>query len=128
MELKRSGKLSPSSKKRLIELRHRGKIKQAVFERDGGCLLSPFRDLNRDGQSWGPCVGDLTPHHLLKASHGGKYTLENLVTLCELHNDMIEDYPDAAYAAGLVIKSWEELDEDRHHLLENRDPGPGHVE
>ena len=86
----------------------KARIKALVFHRDKRCILSPDRPLNREGRDWGPCFGyPLTPHHLLKASQGGEYTEENLVTLCAGHNDMIEDYPTAAHAIGLVIKPWE---------------------
>jgi 5-methylcytosine-specific restriction endonuclease McrA len=106
-ELKRKGRLSPTSKKRVRELRNRPAVRRRVFERDGGCVLSPYGPLNPDGQHWGPCLGELTPHHLRKASQGGAFTEENLRTLCATHNDMVEDFPAAAARIGLVIKSWE---------------------
>ena len=98
--MKRGGRLSPTSKKRLEELKERPAIRQRVFERDGGCVV-------RTNPLWGPCWGGLTPHHRLKASQGGEFTEENLVTLCAFHNGMVEDAPNLAYASGLVVKSWE---------------------
>lgn len=106
-ELKRGGQLSRTSKKRLRDLRGRPAIRKAVFERDQHCLLSPFGGawgyLNLYGSSWGPCFGEpLTAHHLRKEGQGGEYTLDNLVTLCAGHNDLVEDYPAAARNIGLV--------------------------
>ena len=106
--MKRSGRISPTSKTRKKELASRREIKKRVFARDGGCLLSPWLHLNPNGTEWGPCLGDLTPHHVKKASQGGEYTEENLKTLCAHHNSMIEDYPKAAQRIGLVKLSWEE--------------------
>jgi 5-methylcytosine-specific restriction endonuclease McrA len=95
--MRRGGRLSPTSRKRIAELRHRPDVRRAVFVRDGGCIV----------KDWGSCFGPLTVHHLLKASQGGKYTEENLVTLCSFHNDKVECEPLQAQALGLVIKSWE---------------------
>lgn len=100
--MKRSGRLSPSSRKRLEDLGRRAEVRSAVLERDGGCLLHLSRTLN-DG-TWGACRGDLTFHHLKKASQGGGYTEENGVTLCIYHNDLVEDRPDDAVRLGLVIR------------------------
>ncbi len=97
--LKRGGKMSPSSTKRVNDLRRRRVVKEAVFRRDGGCIL-------RDGR-WGPCYGILTVHHLKKASQGGAYDEANLVALCARHNGKVEDEPTMAHAMGLVVKSWE---------------------
>jgi 5-methylcytosine-specific restriction endonuclease McrA len=97
--MKRGGRMSPSSKKRVNDLRRRREVREAVFRRDGGCILR--------NKSWGPCYGDLTLHHLLKASQGGAYTEANLVALCSHHNNAVEDFPEAAHSLGLVIKSWE---------------------
>lgn len=74
-------------------------IRDAVFDRDNYACQAPA--------DWGSHFGVLTPHHLLKASQGGKYTTENLITLCAYHNEYVEDYPQAAEKAHLVIKSWE---------------------
>lgn len=101
--MKRGGKLSPSSKSRIDELAGRRAIREQVFERDGGCVM-------RDGR-WGKCFGEPTFHHLLKASQGGKYTVENGICLCVGHNCKVEDEPAAAYALGLVVKSWEVRDD-----------------
>lgn len=72
----------------------------AVFARDG------FR-CQAAGLDFGECFGSLTPHHLLKASQGGRYTVDNLLTLCSAHNDRVEDYPLRARQLGLVRKSRE---------------------
>lgn len=91
--LKRGGRLSPTSKKRLADLGRRRAVREAVFVRDGGCVVAGL---------WGPCHGDLTAHHLLKASQGGTYEMTNLVALCAHHNTKVEDRPKEAEALGLV--------------------------
>lgn len=88
------------SERRYSENDYREQIRQAVFARDGGCVLF--------GEGWGPCSGPDTPHHLKKASAGGSYSMTNLVTLCSHHNVKVEDYPDEARALGLVIHPWED--------------------
>ena len=103
----KSGALRKVSNRRRRANRLRAAVRLAVFKRDGYCVLSPFGPLNTAGQDWGPCLGELTYHHLLKAGQGGEYTLANGRTLCEMHNSMIEDWPEAARRAGLVIKWWE---------------------
>lgn len=105
--LRRTGWLRSIPPKKRRENRAKKAVREAVFARDGGCLLSPWAPLNKEGRDWGPCLGPLTPHHLLKASQGGAFTEENLVTTCSMHNSMIEDFPDAAHSIGLVVKSWE---------------------
>lgn len=82
------------SKKRLKEIRTHARIRQRVFDRDGGCVVAGI---------WDQCFGPLTPHHLLKASQGGGYTEENLTTLCAHHNSMVEDHPGKAAGFNLII-------------------------
>lgn len=73
---------------------------QAMLDRDGHrCLLSNY--------GVGPCSGRLTPHHLTKAWKGWDWSLDNLATLCELHNGWVEDAPDVAWALGLVVRHGE---------------------
>lgn len=48
------------------------KILQKVLERDNWTCLNPFCGLNRD----------LTPHHIIKKSLGGKDDPANIMTLC----------------------------------------------
>ena len=96
--MKRGGKLSPTSKKRLAELPARKEVREAVFARDKRCVMHGV---------WDACSGPLTPHHLLKASQGGNYSEDNLVTLCAYHNTKVEDEPHEACRFGLVIRSWE---------------------
>lgn len=76
-----------------------GGVRDAVFERDDYTCQAP--------PEWGSHFGPLTPHHLLKASQRGQYTVENLITLCAYHNEYVENYPRAAQKAHLVIRSWE---------------------
>lgn len=85
-----------------IEARRR--IRARVFERDQyRCQLAGLAGA-------GECFGGLTVHHRLKASQGGAYSLENLVTACAHHNGLLE--ADARFAAagikaGLVVRSWQ---------------------
>lgn len=90
--------MSPTSKERKADLARRKEIRELVFARDGGCLAEGV---------WGPCFGPLTAHHLLKASQGGKYEMDNLISLCAWHNAEVENRPDEAHYLGLVTKSWE---------------------
>lgn len=93
--MKRSGRLSPTSKKRVRELRERPAIRSRVFERDGGCLAAAVEGLGR-------CFGHLTPHHIVKEGQGGKYTEDNLITLCVHHNDLLEADANAAAIAKVA--------------------------
>lgn len=103
--MKRAGKLSPTSKKRLLELKGRPEIRAKVFERDGGCrFAAPFA-----GTRWARCYGVLTAHHVLKASQGGKYREDNLVAACAHHNNLMESDAEAARLAegvGLVRRRY----------------------
>lgn len=94
--LKRRTRLKPRSAKVEAARDEHAVVREAVFKRDSyTCRIAPFLpDL--------PCRGRLTPHHVLKASQGGKYTVENLVSACVFHNDWCEDNPDDAVALGLV--------------------------
>lgn len=93
---RRTSRVKPFSDSRRAEFPVRDLVRAAVFERDGGCVADTWRQ---------PCIGPLTPHHLRKAGQGGAYTEDNLVTLCSMHNGMVEDYPHEATARGLVIKA-----------------------
>jgi hypothetical protein len=85
--------IKPMSDKRRDDAQRRRLIREAVFERDGGCVMAGWR---------GPCFGPPTPHHLRKASQGGKYTRRNLVTACSFHNGLVETHPDEARERGWV--------------------------
>lgn len=83
------------SKKRAADAPRRRAVRDAVFERDGDCLLRSYRE----------CYGPLTPHHLQKASQCGAYDEENLIALCMGCNSYVEDEPDTAWALGLVVRA-----------------------
>jgi hypothetical protein len=90
------------NRKRLpaAEQRRRAEVREAVFHRDGGCLL-------RGVDGAGRCFGGLTPHHRRKASQGGTYDEDTLATLCAHHNDELEANADLARLGvelGLVIR------------------------
>jgi len=96
--LRSKRRLKPVSDKRRSEMGGRAAVRAEVFARDGHrCRLAGV-------EGAGPCFGRLTPHHLRKASAGGAYTLDNLVALCEHHNDLVEDRPGWGVEMGLVIR------------------------
>lgn len=104
-QLGRGKRLAPRSAKRVVADEGKPAVREAVFARDRHrCLLSRARD------TWGPCMGVLTPHHLRKAGQGGAYHVDVLVTLCACHNDMVEDRPTDAHALGLVCREGETVD------------------
>lgn len=85
--LRRRTRLRQRSKTRAAALNDQRRIRLAVFDRDGyRCQAGVLPDLAR----YSPCFGPLTPHHIRKASQGGRYTMSNLTTLCAHHNDLIE--------------------------------------
>jgi 5-methylcytosine-specific restriction endonuclease McrA len=85
------------SARRSDESEARRSVREAVFERDGGCLLARL--------DWHRCGGPLTVHHLQKASQGGEYSIDNLVALCAVGNDWVEDNPEQAWIHGLVVRA-----------------------
>ena len=93
----------------IAERRRRSTVSDDVFRRDGGCRLAEVPEA-------GPCFGRLTPHHRRKASQGGAYSTQNLVTLCAHHNDQLEadaDLAALAHRLGFVVRrgdsEWEDL-------------------
>lgn len=100
--LVRGGRIRQARRLEPAEVLRRRTVRAEVFQRDGGCLLAHHQEFG------GGCYGQrCTPHHLLKASAGGPYMADNLVTLCAHHNDWVEDHPTAAHAVGLVVRRGE---------------------
>jgi hypothetical protein len=82
------------SAKRLADGKRRLQVCVEVFERDAWtCQMVGWR---------GECFGILTVHHVKKASQGGKYEADNLLTACVRNNDLIETYPKEAREKGWV--------------------------
>lgn len=104
--LARRTRLRAVSAKRRAEREERAQIRLMVFARDRWeCQASLIPEMARYHQ----CSGRLTPHHIWKASQGGGYTMENLVTLCDVANDLLES--DANFSRlgrqhGLVRRRW----------------------
>lgn len=99
--MSRGRRIRQVSPKRQAEKASRVDVRLALEQRDRGvCLLD---DRQHAHLLAGRCVGVWTPHHLLKASAGGAYVLENLVTLCAGHNTWVEDNPPRAKELGLVV-------------------------
>lgn len=96
----RRKRIKPMSDKRRDGIPERDEVRETVKRRDGDrCRLAPFFPDT-------PCgPGDKHPHHIQKASEGGKYVPENLWWACDLHNGMVEDDPKMAEAMGLVLRT-----------------------
>ncbi len=103
--LGRSRKRLPAqSTKRAAEADRRAEVRRQVFARDRMCQVLA---LGAGVYPIGPCAGILTPHHRRKASQGGGYTPECLVTVCCFHNDALEADADLArwaHSVGLVVR------------------------
>lgn len=97
--LTRRTRLRPVSEKRAANASERLRVRNEVFTRDGWTCQARVSPLCPHGL--------LEAHHLRKASQGGTYTAENLLTTCHGCNQWIEDHPAEARAAGLVVFSWE---------------------
>lgn len=94
-------RLKPMSDKRRRAIVDHAEIRAAVFERDHYlCRLALVPGA-------GLCFGQLTPHHIVKASQGGAYSVDNLASLCAFHNSELEANADLARLAeglGLVVR------------------------
>lgn len=92
----RRTRLRSISEKRKAGRKEREAVRLQVFERDH--WICQARHKIRGDM----CFGDLTVHHLRKASAGGKYEVNNLIALCAHHNGWVEDHPIEAEKLGLV--------------------------
>lgn len=105
--MKRSAMPRPTKPMRRVSLkaarerRAADPVVAAVYERDGGCVLRGHQHLA------GPCWGQRTPHHLIKAWKRPAWTVDVLVTLCVGHNQWVEREPDIAWGLGLVVRNGE---------------------
>lgn len=91
--LQRTSGLRRESAKRRALREERARVRLIVFARDSWrCQAGVLPALRH----YSPCFGALTPHHVVKASQGGKYEEQNLVTLCAHHNELLES--DANFA------------------------------
>lgn len=104
--LARGARPRPLSSRRAAELSERATTRDLVFRRDR-YLCQVMVKADEDAWTVSPCFGPLTPHHRRKASQGGAYSTENLVTVCAGHNDEVE--ANAMLAAwcnsvGLVVR------------------------
>lgn len=94
--LHRKTGLKPFSKKRQREMKERAKVRHVVLSRDG------FTCQAKALLPHVPCFGGLEAHHWIKASAGGPYQPDNLLTLCQRHNQWVEDEPLKARELGLA--------------------------
>lgn len=104
---KRTKRLSYRSKRREEEQAERFVVRQHVFARDHWRCQMPnvLARHGRDRDTAGQCMGELTFHHVRKASGGGAYTAENGLSLCATHNTFVEDHPMLATELGLVRRA-----------------------
>lgn len=70
-----------------------------------GCTFRYYLPFPHDPS---PCFGSVNGHEIVKRSQGGSLTdLDNIVLLCNRHNDYLEDHPREARELGLVRSNWE---------------------
>ena len=107
--MKRS-KIKPMSDKRIREMSERRKMMAAKFG-PRELWVCQFEEFAKVADPvWNapyfrpyPCMGSINGHELKKRSQGGSITdPENVVLLCNFHNDWVEDNPIDARAWGLV--------------------------
>ena len=104
--MKRS-RIKPVSDKRRAVNVERARILEATFgPRDSWrCSL---RDTPQALVAFGPCMGTVNGHEVLKRSQGGSIIdPDNIVLLCNGHNVAVEDHPIEAHAFGLMRHVWE---------------------
>ena len=99
--LRRRTPLRSSSAKRRADRERRAEVRRAVFIRDGWTCQLPG---GCDKRHYHP--NPLTVHYLRKASAGGSYTPDNLISLCRWHNRWVEDQPLMALGLGLVHRTY----------------------
>lgn len=107
--LRRTGGLSRTGRLRARPHPERAAIRAEVFARDGHeCRWAYAWHEASGGDPYGTaptaCHGELTVHHVRKASGGGAYRPDNLISLCAGHNDLVETEPATARAMGLVCR------------------------
>lgn len=98
--------LNPVSTKRTTENRERRTALETAFgPRDAwACFASVHRY-----DVMGPCFGPINGHEIVKRSQGGSITdPENVILLCDRHNEWVENFPLDAHRLGLMKHSWEE--------------------
>lgn len=98
--LERRARLRPRSERRRREDRANAQVREAVFARDGGCVLQRFVPHH--------CYGGLTLQHVKRAGQGGGYTEANGKAVCAWGNtEWIPQHPEEARLYGLHKWSWE---------------------
>ena len=101
----------PVSDKRRAENLERKELMEAKFGPRDFWSCSLRRNVDAL-YALGPCFGPVNGHELLKRSRGGSITdMENVVLLCNAHNEAVESHPLLAHEMGLARHAWER-DED----------------
>jgi hypothetical protein len=101
VEVKRSPVNQISQKRRKL-MRERRAMLDETFgpKEEWQCSIPPMGITY-----WGECYGEVNGHELRKRSAGGSITdPENVVLLCNHHNQMVENRPIEARALGLVVR------------------------
>lgn len=103
----RRTRLNPRSKKRTAENIERARLMEEKFgPREEWCCK-----LRNDALAigvLGPCFGPVNGHEILKRSRGGSILdMQNVVLLCNGHNESVESHPTESARMGLAQHSWE---------------------
>lgn len=99
---RRSKRINPVSKKRRATCARRHRVVQAVFERDGGCVMRV------GGPKWTrdapECRGWWDGHEPLRRSQGGDpLDPDQVLTLCRAHHDYVHAHVAWAKSVGLLV-------------------------
>ena len=89
--------LKPMSDKRRKLLPLRKLLRAEVLERDGKCMAA---DLVPDVRCWGRAEG----HEIIKHNkwQAGWLRGDNVIAVCSIHNQWVEDWPNRAFELGLM--------------------------
>ena len=101
----RKAPLRPISARRAEARADAEPLVQAVYRRDGGCVLRLHTVVA------GGCWGGLSPHHVRKAGQGGEFSQLNIVSACCGHNGWVERNRRLAWALGLVLNHGEDIED-----------------
>lgn len=106
-----------SSKRAKFMKEERVPLTKEMLADDPWCELAV--KIRRVDPSWASCARSaIGLHELLKRSQGGSLTdPENVLRACGPCNSYCEDNPDRAWAAGLVVRRGETLDDVRRRWM-----------
>lgn len=109
MSLSKRARVNPISVKRKNDNVLRSEMMEAKYgpREEWRCLFWDY--VPEDEDRVPRCYGPVNGHEIIKASQwrAGRLVPENVITLCNMHNDWIEEYPARAYVLGLTKHAWE---------------------